>query len=77
MPLYDRGASDREELLKALGLGEGNVTRQAIIAAYRGLAAQHHPDRFHLQPAEVQSAAAARFIEITRAYERLLVLYRE
>jgi DnaJ-class molecular chaperone len=33
---------------------------------------QHHPDRFHAATAEEQSAAAARFIEITRAYEELM-----
>ena len=77
VPLYDGGGPDRAELLRTLGIEERDASRRVIIAAYRGLAAQHHPDRFHLQPAEVQSAAAARFIEITRAYERLLVLYRE
>ena len=76
-PLYERGASERVELLRTLGLEERDASRRVIITAYRSLAAQHHPDRFHLQQAEVQSAAAARFIEITRAYERLLVLYRE
>jgi DnaJ domain len=77
-PLFVReGGSERAELLWTLGLEAGSASRRTIIAAYRGLAAQHHPDRFHLETAEVQSAAAARFIEITKAYERLLVLYPE
>jgi len=45
--------------------------------AYRRLAAQHHPDKVFGASAEVQTAAAARFIEITRAYETLLVIYDE
>src|SRR5258706_9058892 len=67
----------KRELLRVLGIEEGVATRQVIIATYRRLAAQHHPDRVHFQPEDVQSAAAARFIEITRAYETLLGLYRE
>jgi hypothetical protein len=70
-------ATPRRELLGVLGIEEQAATRQVIIATYRRLAAQHHPDRVHLQSEDVQSAAAARFIEITRAYESLLELYRE
>lgn len=70
-------ATPRRELLNVLGIEEQAATRQVIIATYRRLAAQHHPDRVHLQSEDVQSAAAARFIEITRAYESLLTLYRE
>lgn len=77
----ERGVTDaatpRRELLRVLGIEEQAATRQVIIATYRRLAAQHHPDRVHLQPQDVQSAAAARFIEITRAYESLLALYQE
>lgn len=69
-PLYQRGAS-RAALLLVLGLREG-ATRQQISAAYRRLAATHHPDRFHGAPEEAQQQAAARFIELTRAYEELL-----
>lgn len=68
--------ADAGELLRVLGI-DGPASRPVVIAAYRKLAAQHHPDRFFAQPAEVQSAAAARFIEITRAYEALLALYPE
>jgi DnaJ-class molecular chaperone len=39
---------------------------------YRALAAQHHPDRFHDAGEQAREAAAARFIEITEAYGRLL-----
>lgn len=75
--LFERGARrDTGELLRVLEI-DGPASRTVIIAAYRKLAAQHHPDRVFAQPAEVQSAAAARFIEITRAYEALLALYPE
>jgi hypothetical protein len=75
-PLFVREAREPAELLRILGM-EAPATRAAVVVAYRKLAAQHHPDRFFAEPAEVQSAAAARFIEITRAYEALLALYRE
>ena len=67
---------DERELLRVLGI-EGEVTRQAIVSAYRRLVAQHHPDRFHAESEAVQNDAAARFIEITRAYEALLAIYHE
>jgi DnaJ domain len=75
-PLFVRETRDAGELLGVLGI-DGTPSRAAIIAAYRKLAAQHHPDRVFAEPAEVQSAAAARFIEITRAYEALLAIYRD
>ena len=75
-PLFVRETRDASELLRVLGI-DGPASRTVIAAAYRKLAAQHHPDRFFAEPADVQSAAAARFIEITRAYEALLVMYRE
>ena len=70
-PLYARETQPREELLRLFGLS-GTPTRQELSAAYRRLGAQHHPDRFHGATAEAQSDAAARFIEITRAYEELM-----
>jgi len=76
IPLFVRDESHRVEWMRVLQI-EGDPTRQTIIAAYRKLAAQHHPDRFHEQSDEVQRAEAARFIEITRAYEKLLALYRD
>ena len=69
-----RQPADIGPLLRLLGI-EGPASRQAIISAYRKLAAQYHPDRVFGQPQDVQSQAAARFIEITQAYETLLVLY--
>lgn len=74
--LFVRGTTDAAPLLRILGI-EGNANRQVIISAYRKLAAQHHPDRVFGQSAEVQSEAAARFIEITRAYEALMAIYRD
>ena len=76
MPLFVRGSTDAAALLRILGL-ESDANRQAIISAYRKLASQHHPDRVHGKPDEIQSEAAARFIEITRAYETLMAIYRD
>lgn len=64
------------ECLRVLGVAEG-ATRQEIIAAYRRLVTQHHPDKFHEAGGSARDDAAARFIEITRAYEALLALYRD
>jgi len=75
--LFVRETRSRRELLRVLEIEETSATRQTIISAYRKLAAQHHPDRVHAQSAEAQSQAAARFIEITRAYEALLAAERE
>lgn len=76
-PLFVRGEQGNADLLlKTLGLASG-ATRREIIAAYRRLVAQHHPDRFHGSSVEEQSGAAKRFIEITRAYEELLAIYRD
>ncbi len=76
MPLFVRGSTDTAALLKILGI-EGTPNRQIIISAYRRLAAQHHPDKVYGESANVQSDAAARFIEITRAYEALMATYRD
>ena len=69
---------DREprEWLTVLGM-EGTPSRQQIIAAYRRLASQHHPDKFHEAEDGIRTDAAMRFIEITRAYEALLAIYKE
>lgn len=74
--LFVRDEGEAVECLRVLEI-EGKASRQAVISAYRRLAAQHHPDRFHGQPPAVQERAAARFIEITRAYERLMSIYRD
>ena len=73
---FARDAREPREWLSVLGM-EGTPSRQQIIAAYRRLAAQHHPDRFHDAEDGVRSDAAMRFIEITRAYEALLAIYKE
>jgi len=75
-PLFVRETRNAEVLLQVLGLGSG-ATRRDIIAAYRKLIVQHHPDRFHGSSVEEQTGAAQRFIEITRAYESLLAIYRD
>lgn len=66
----------RGELLAVFGM-TAIPTRQELSVAYRKLVAQHHPDRFHGASNEAQNAAAARFIEITRAYEELLPICRD
>lgn len=78
----DRGAGrvtfferDERELLRVLEI-EGPASRPAIISAYRRLVALHHPDKFHSATDAARAEAAARFIEITRAYEALLALYK-
>lgn len=76
VPLFVRGSSDTTALLRILGL-QHDADRQAIISAYRRLASQIHPDRVHSQSESVQSEAAAKFIEITRAYETLMAIYRD
>jgi DnaJ-like protein len=76
LPLFVRGSNDTTALLRVLGL-EGTADRQAIITAYRRLAAQHHPDKVFGKSETVQSQAAAKFIEITRAYETLMAIYRD
>src|SRR5206468_12883684 len=50
--LFVRDTRDESELLRILGI-EGPASRLAIIAAYRKLAAVHHPDRVFAEPAEV------------------------
>jgi DnaJ domain len=75
-PLFERSKRPHAELLATFGVS-AEATRNELGAAYRRLAAQHHPDRFHGAPAEEQSAAAARFIELTRAYEELLLTFRD
>jgi hypothetical protein len=71
--LYRR---ERSELLEMFGV-DAKATRDEIAASYRKLAAVHHPDRFHGAPEAEQEAAAARFIELTEAYEALLRTRRD
>ncbi len=74
--LFVRDEAHAAEYLRVLEI-DGTPTRQTIITAYRRLVAQHHPDRFHDASEETQTAEAARFIELTRAYEQLLAIYRD
>lgn len=60
-----------EQLSALLGV-QGEPTRASVVAAYRRAAAATHPDRFHGAGQADREAAAARFIEMTRAYEALL-----
>ena len=76
MTFFARDDREPREWLSVLGM-EGTPSRQQIIATYRRLAAQHHPDKFHEAADGVRSDAAMRFIEITRAYEALLAIYKE
>src|SRR5206468_1256732 len=55
-PLFVRDPRRADELLRVLEM-DGPASRQTIVAAYRRLAAQHHPDRVFAEPAEVQAAA--------------------
>ena len=75
-PLFVREQIDARELLGVLEI-EGIPTRQMIISAYRRLASRHHPDHHAHEPDAAREHAAAQFIEITRAYERLLAIYRD
>ena len=72
-PFATRPARRRSDLARLLGISDA-ATRQEIGAAYRRLAAQHHPDRFHGATEAERAEAASRFIEVTRAYEELLAL---
>jgi hypothetical protein len=74
--LFVRDRRDPRELLRVLGI-DAEPTRPVIIAAYRKLVAQHHPDKVHEAGEAARTAAAARFIEITRAYETLMSIYRD
>lgn len=76
-PLFVRtDTTDVKAMLAQLGLS-GEPGRHEIISAYRRLAAQHHPDKVSDKSAQAQDAASARFIELTRAYERLLAIHRD
>jgi len=74
--LFVRDLRDTGELLRVLEI-DVEPTRQVIIAAYRRLVAQHHPDKVHHAGEDARTAAAARFIELTRAYETLMSIYRD
>jgi transposase len=74
-PLFVRtDTTDVKAMLAQLGLS-GEPERHEIISAYRRLAALHHPDKVADKSVQAQDAASARFIELTRAYERLLAIF--
>ena len=73
---FVREETDVKECLRVLEI-EGSPTRPKIISAYRRLVSQHHPDRFFGASEAARETAAARFIEITRAYEKLIAIYRD
>ncbi len=73
-PLFEKRQEDLSAQLALLGLSP-RATRQDIVVAYRRLAAESHPDRFHAVSSEAQQAASDRFREITRAYETLLAAH--
>jgi DnaJ-domain-containing protein 1 len=73
---FVRDKRDQSELLRVLEI-DVEPSRPVIIAAYRRLVAQHHPDKVHAAGEEARTAAAARFIELTRAYETLMSIYRD
>jgi DnaJ domain len=75
-PLFVREERDPKALLAVLGV-PAEASRREIIAAYRKLVAQHHPDKFHGRSEDQVNHAAQRFIEITRAYEELMAIYRD
>lgn len=68
--------ADKTALLRVLGL-ESSADRQTIISTYRRLVLLHHPDRVHGVSEAAENEAAAKFIEITRAYESLMAIYRD
>ena len=78
-PFFVRQEGDIRELLLVLEIEDkyDSPSRQAIMAAYRRLASMNHPDRFFDRGVEAQETAAARFIEITRAYEKLMAIFRD
>jgi hypothetical protein len=72
----DTGPLRQAALLEVLGLSR-SPTRHELTTAYRKLVSLHHPDRFHGAPEAVRSEAAGRFMEVTRAYEELLLTIRD
>lgn len=76
-PLFVAATVDRRQLLRTLEIDAASPDRQMIISAYRRLVARHHPDKIVDRSEAAQKTASARFIEITRAYEQLLAIYRD
>jgi hypothetical protein len=75
-PLFDRSeVSSVADLLAVLGLDERTATRHEIVSAYRHLAAESHPDRFHEATSEERLAAADRFRRLSAAYQSLMQVW--
>lgn len=75
-PLFDRqSTAPVGDLLATLGLDERTATRHSIVSAYRHLAAESHPDRFHDATTEERVAAADRFRELSAAYQALMQVW--
>lgn len=74
-PLFDRRSAPASELLATLGLDERTATRHSIVSAYRHLAAESHPDRFHEATTDERVAAADRFRELSAAYQSLMQVW--
>lgn len=70
-PLFDNGL-DLSRHLATLGLAREELSRREVATAYRKLAAQLHPDRFHDASDDERQRAAARFMELHRSYEYLI-----
>jgi hypothetical protein len=57
---------------EVLGVPQG-AGRDEVVRAFRRLAKEHHPDRFHAEGREAEERARRRFVRILDAYERLRV----
>ena len=58
------------EACRILGLGP-NPSQAEVLAAYRNLVSEYHPDRVANLPKEFQAVAHEKMTEINAAYERL------
>jgi hypothetical protein len=75
-PMFDRAdAVPTAKLLAVLGLEESTATRQKIVSAYRHLAAESHPDRFHDATPDERLAASDRFRDLSAAYQSLMQVW--
>jgi DnaJ like chaperone protein len=51
---------------------EADASREEIRKAFHKLAVQYHPDKVHHLGEDFQKVAHAKFMELQRAYERLI-----
>jgi len=66
-----RDETAEEDPYKILGL-ERSASEQEIKAAYKGLAAQYHPDKVQHLGKEFQELAHKKFVAIQKAYDALM-----